>query len=163
MKYIHLVEKIFSATTLAVMTCVTFTAAINRFTFHIAMPWSEELVKFLLMWMTMVGAAMGIGTGEHVGINVIIDHLPHRIQGIVLQCLNLAGVAFSVLFCYIGVLMVQKQHMQKSTAMQISMGIVYACVIAGAALMFLEFGYKFWLGLHKEEKQDGMQGGENSK
>ena len=39
--------------------------------------------------------------------------------------MSLAGVVFSVIFCYIGYLMVIKQYAQKSTALEISMGIVY--------------------------------------
>ena len=83
-------------------------------------------------------------------------------QFIIGQIMSLAGVVFSVIFCYIGYLMVIKQYAQKSTALEISMGIVYMCVVVGAILMFIEFGYKFYRGF--KDKKDGegvlIEGGE---
>ena len=154
MKYIHKFEKVLSSVILAIMTIVTFVAAVNRFTFNYSMPWTEELVKFLVMWMTMVGAAMGVGTNEHVGIDVFINCFPKIVQHCISQIMNLIGVFFSVIFCYIGIQMVQKQYLQTSTALQISMGVVYACVVVGAVLMFTEFAYKFYMGfkVHRTEK-----------
>lgn len=155
MKYVHLFEKVLTAILLAIMTIVTFAAAVNRFTLKVPMPWSEELVKFLLMWMTMVGAAMGVGMNEHVGIDIFVSHFPHKLQHIVSVFTHVAGVIFSVIFFYIGVQMVQKQYMQTSTALEISMGIVYACVVVGAALMFIEFANKLYQELKAHQKEKG--------
>ena len=162
MKFVHKFEDVFGGTILAAMAIITFLAAVNRFTFNFPMPWSEEIVKFLLMWMTMIGAALGIGRSEHVGIDVFVERFPQKMQFIIGQIMSLAGVVFSVIFCYIGYLMVIKQYAQKSTALEISMGIVYMCVVVGAILMFIEFGYKFYRGF--KDKKDGkgvlIEGGE---
>lgn len=160
MKYIHKFEEIFGSVILGTMTIVTFLAAINRFTFNLAMPWSEELVKFLVMWMTMIGAALGVGRSEHVGIDVFVERFPSKLQFIVAQFMNVIGMIFSVVFCYIGYLMVVKQYSQKSTALEISMGIVYACVVVGAILMLIEFGYKLYLGFNERKKDEIALGGE---
>lgn len=160
MKYIHKFEEIFGGVILGVMTIVTFLAAINRFTFNFAMPWSEELVKFLVMWMTMIGAALGIGRNEHVGIDVFVEKFPQKIQFFIGQFMSFVGMAFSVIFCYIGYLMVVKQHTQSSTALEISMGVVYACVVVGAILMLIEFGYKFVNGFKEQKEKRIALGGE---
>ena len=157
MKFIHQFEKIFGSVLLAVMTIVTFLAAVNRFTLSLPMPWSEELVKFLLMWMTMVGAALGVATNEHVGIDVFVSRFPHGLQHVISQVMNLIGMFFSGLFLYLGVQMVQKQYAQVSTAMGVSMGIVYACVVVGGVLMFIEFAYKLYNGFRKEERGGDAQ------
>lgn len=155
MKYIHKFEKVLSSILLSIMTVVTFAAAVNRFTLKLAMPWSEELVKFLLMWMTMIGAAMGVGTNEHVGIDVFVSRFPPKLQKVIALVMDLVGMFFSVLFAYIGVQMIMKQYMQKSTALEVSMGLVYACVAVGAILMFTEFGYKFYLSCKRLQAEEG--------
>lgn len=160
MKYIHKFEEIFGSVILGTMTIVTFLAAINRFTLNLAMPWTEELVKFLVMWMTMIGAALGIGRSEHVGIDVFVERFPQKLQFIISQFMNLTGIAFSIVFCYIGYLMVAKQYTQKSTALEISMGFVYACIAVGAILMLIEFGYKFYSGFKERKQEDASLGGE---
>lgn len=154
MKIVRKIEEFFSASTLAVMAIITFLAAINRFTLKLPMPWSEEIVKFLVIWMTMIGAALGIGRNEHVGIDVFVERFPKKVQFIIGQVMSLAGVAFSVVFCYVGYLMVIKQYTQKSTALEISMGIVYMCVVVGAVLMFIEFGYKFISGFKERRASE---------
>ena len=154
MKFVRKFEKVVAAITLSIMTIVTFIAAVNRFTFSFAMPWTEELTRFLVMWMTMVGAALGIGRNEHVGIDVFINRFPKHLQHIIALIMHAMGVVFSVLFFYIGIQMVENQYMQTSTAMEISMGLVYACVVVGAVLMFLEFGYKF---LHELKHPHGQE------
>lgn len=159
MKYVHKFEELFGSVILGAMTIITFLAAINRFTFSFPMPWSEEIVKFLVMWMTMIGAALGVGRNEHVGIDVFVERFPKKLQFVIAQIMNLAGIAFSVVFCYIGYLMVAKQYTQKSTALEISMGVVYACVVIGAILMFIEFGYKFYRGF-KDRKSTEVTGGD---
>ena len=162
MKFVHKFEEVFGGTILAAMAIITFLAAVNMFTFNFPMPWSEEIVKFLLMWMTMIGAALGIGRSEHVGIDVFVERFPQKMQFIIGQIMSLAGVVFSVIFCYIGYLMVIKQYAQKSTALEISMGIVYMCVVVGAVLMFIEFGYKFYRGFKDKKDREGVliEGGE---
>lgn len=80
MKFVHKFEEVFGGTILAAMAIITFLAAVNRFTFNFPMPWSEEIVKFLLMWMTMIGAALGIGRSEHVGIDVFVERFPQKMQ-----------------------------------------------------------------------------------
>ena len=110
----------------------------------------------------MIGAALGIGRSEHVGIDVFVERFPQKIQFIIGQAMSLAGVLFSIIFCYIGYLMVIKQYAQKSTALEISMGIVYMCVVIGAILMFIEFGYKFLKGIEERNSNNGVltEGGE---
>ena len=163
MKFIHKFEEIFGATILAAMTIITFTGSVNRFTFNFSLPWTEEATRFLVMWMTMIGAALGVARNEHVGIDVIVNRLPEKVRFIIAQFMNVAGMVFSVIFCYIGYLMVIKQYAQKSTALQISMGIVYACVVVGAILMLIEFGYNFYKGFkNRKEAKLIPEGGEES-
>jgi TRAP-type C4-dicarboxylate transport system permease small subunit len=135
------------------MTIVTFMAAFNRFTIQIAMPWTDELVRFMLLWMTMVGAALGINTGVHVGINVITDLFPPKLRLNVARVMNLVGIVFTVIFLNIGIKIVKAQYIQKSTAMTISMGWVYGCIIAGAILMFFEFVYLLYLSFKGGESK----------
>lgn len=162
MKYIHKFEEILGATILAAMTIITFTGSINRFTFHLSLPWTEEATRFLVMWMTMIGAALGVARNEHVGIDVIVSRLPKKVSFIIAQFMNVAGMVFSVIFCYIGYLMVIKQYTQKSTALTISMGVVYACVVLGAILMLIEFGYNFYKGFkNKKTEELTAEGGED--
>jgi C4-dicarboxylate transporter DctQ subunit len=153
-KGIHHAEKIFIIFVFTIMTVVTFVAAINRFTAHIAMPWSEELVKYLLVWMTIIGSALGVSTGVHVGIDSLVNLLPEKVRLMVSRSMMIVGAAFSGLFTYIGIELVMKQYVQTSTALNISMGYVYGSIAVGGFLMFIEFVYLFYSSFKRKIEQE---------
>ncbi len=73
---------------IAVATVVTFVAVTHRYAAGFAVPgvqdallklnfsWAQELSIFLLVWMAKFGAAYGVRTGIHVGVDVLINRLP---------------------------------------------------------------------------------------
>lgn len=42
--------------------------------------WTEELATFLLIWVTLLGSAVALGRGAHLGIDyfVLRQDVPHR-------------------------------------------------------------------------------------
>ena len=130
-------ELVFIMVAMSVMSIVTFGAVISRFSFHYALPWSEELVRYLFAWTTMVGSSVAVRVGAHIGINVLTDRLPQKIKVPV----GVIGMLFSMSFCvavfFIGWDQMLNQWGQLSPGMELNMGIVYACLPAGAVLMFI--------------------------
>lgn len=37
--------------------------------------WSEELARFLLVWVALLGGAVAFGTKAHLGVDYFVDHL----------------------------------------------------------------------------------------
>lgn len=139
LKFIRRIEDCFVCIVIAVMTVVTFIAAVNRFTIVYPMPWSEELVRILMAWLCFVGAAIGIRLGAHIGINVLTDNLPKRIQKWVIRFTYLMGISCCIILFCGGCHNLIAQAGQRTQAMQISIGWRYACIPLGATLMCVEF------------------------
>jgi len=132
-------EKIFCCVCLAVMVSVGFINVITRYVFHAALPWSEELIRYLFLWFTMVGASIGIKTGSHIGIGVITDRLNKKWQTIILILGILFCIFFMVMLFYSGISFLMKQGTQRSPAMQLPMLWVYLAFPVGAVLMTISF------------------------
>jgi TRAP-type C4-dicarboxylate transport system permease small subunit len=40
--------------------------------------WTEELAIFMLIWVSLLGAAVALGRGAHLGIDYFVGKLPQR-------------------------------------------------------------------------------------
>ena len=87
--------------------------------------WVEELIRFLFVWASCVGAAVGVKEHIHIGIDVLVNLPPQigrRIIAIVVQVI-LCG--FDVFLIKFGINLVNQTMKQPSAGLQIPMGYVY--------------------------------------
>jgi len=134
-RFIWKTEVAFITVAMGIMSIVTFGAVVSRFSFHYPLPWSEEVVRYLFAWTSMVGSSVAVRAGAHIGINVVTDRLPQKMKIPV----SIIGTLFSLSFCvtlfFIGWTQMMNQWGQLSAGMELNMGLVYACLPAGAVLM----------------------------
>lgn len=130
------VEKIV-ALLLAIMSIVVFLQVVFRYIFHASLPWSEELARYILVWLTFLGASIGVKRNAHIGVEVVVKFLPpllRKATNVITQILSLSF--FMVLIVY-GMKVVSITMMQLSPAMKINMGYIYLAIIVGAIFMML--------------------------
>lgn len=139
---------------LAVMVILVAAGAINRFTLAAAMPWVDELVGFLFVWLSLVSAAVGITHKIHVGIDIITTHLPQKAQTHIERIVNLGGLVLCCIMFYVGMYLTVTQFHQLSTTMRVSMSWVYAALPVGWALMGIAFIGRIFRSFEKKEEPD---------
>ena len=133
---VNTVAEYFCAIALGIMSVVVFAQVIFRLTAG-SLPWSEELARYLMIYMVYVGTSIGIKRGTHIAVEVIMDRCPPSLQKVVEILVDLMMIAAFVILCYYGMKIVNIPMMQKSPAMQIKMGYVYMSMVLGGALMLL--------------------------
>ena len=106
MKWLDRLEEIFISCLIAVATLVIFTAVIHRYLsglhlgafqdvlLSIHLSWAQELCIILFVWMAKFGAAYGVRTGIHVGVDLLINKLPEKPR----RSMILLGLACGILF-----------------------------------------------------------------
>ena len=128
-------EAVILISLVAVMTVVVFLQVVYRYALMQPLHWSEELARYLFVWLSILGAALGLQKRGHFGLDVFFRMLPmggKRVLGFLIPLL----IGFVVVVILIqGITLVQKTILQESPAMGISMGWAYACLPVGAALM----------------------------
>jgi len=119
----------------AVMTVVVFLQVLYRYVFAQPLQWSEELARYLFVWLSIMGATLALQKKGHFGLDLFYKMLSSRLRRIVKfpVYLLLGIVIFVILFQ--GIILVQKTVLQESPAMGISMGWAYASLPVGGALM----------------------------
>ncbi|RQO61117.1 C4-dicarboxylate ABC transporter permease [Paucibacter sp. KBW04] len=137
-------------------TFVIFLAVVHRYasgipviqdyTVQINMSWAQELCIFMFVWMAKFGAAYGVRTGIHVGVDVVLRKLKGRPYKALVIFGLLAGALFTGTVAALGANFVWHiaQTDQTSADLEIPMWWVYACVPLGSSLMSYRFLQVAW-------------------
>jgi TRAP-type C4-dicarboxylate transport system permease small subunit len=122
---------------LAVMSVVIFMQVIYRYVFHASLPWSEELGRYILVYLTFLGASVAVKKNAHIGVEVIVKLLPRSISKVLEWVANALSLVFFVILIVYGSKVVKITMMQLSPAMHVKMGYIYIAVVIGAVLMVI--------------------------
>src|ERR1700753_2893386 len=169
-------EEILISSLMAAATILIFLSVVHRFgtgvpflypyLIGIHLTWSQELCIYMFIWMAKVGAAYGVRTGIHVGVDVLIIRLNDKWRkGVVLFGL-LGGALFTAIVGTMGAkFVIELMHTdQVSPDLELPSWIVYACIPLGSYLMCfrcLQVCWSFWttgqLPHHDATNVDGIE------
>ncbi|MCH6267303.1 TRAP transporter small permease [Neobacillus citreus] len=60
---------------LSLMAIFVFTNVILRYAFNSGITWSEEVSRFLFVWMIFLGAILAFNDNEHLGVDIVVKKL----------------------------------------------------------------------------------------
>jgi C4-dicarboxylate transporter DctQ subunit len=92
----HLEEWVIGALLVA-MTLITFGQVVARYVFNYSFVWAVELTTMLFAAMIFLGAAYGVRTGSHIGVDVLIRALGPKAARVVGAIAVLACLVYSVI------------------------------------------------------------------
>jgi len=100
-----------------------------------AVGWTEEVARFLLVWITFLAGTLAFQRGRHIAVTFVVDALPSRLRQIARIAALLIVLAFMIALIVIGYRYMQVQSFQKSASLRLSMTYVYAVMPICAAIM----------------------------
>lgn len=100
-----------------------------------AVGWTEEVARFLLVWITFLAGTLAFQRGRHIAVTFMVDALPGRLRQIARIAALLVVLAFMITLIVIGYRYMQVQSFQKSASLRLSMTYVYAVMPICAAIM----------------------------
>ncbi|MGP9766187.1 TRAP transporter small permease [Halomonas sp. AOP13-D3-9] len=100
-----------------------------------AVGWTEEVARFLLVWITFLAGTLAFQRGRHIAVTFVVDALPGRLRQIARITALLVVLAFMITLIVIGYRYMQVQSFQKSASLRLSMTYVYAVMPICAAIM----------------------------
>lgn len=119
------------------MVIVIFAQVIFRYIFENSLSWSEELGRYLFVWITFLGAALGIREKAHVALDALVNALPPAVRKPVWWIGYLAMIGLALAMVVTGTSLIELGMRQRTAAMQIPMGYVYVVLpISGALIIF---------------------------
>lgn len=103
--------------------------------FFTAVGWTEEVARFLLIWITFLAATLAFRRGRHIAVTFVVDALPGLPRRLARIAALLVALGFLVALVNIGYEYMQVQSFQKSASLRLSMTWVYAVMPLTAAIM----------------------------
>ena len=135
------IEYFLVALMIAIMAIVNFLQVVFRYVIEGSLPWSEELLRFLFVWTTFLGAGIGVRKGAHLGLTIIVNHLPPKLKKFVVFINYLICIVFSAIIGMLGLSIVsmQAEFNVRSSAMVLPMYWISLAIPVSFALIILHF------------------------
>jgi TRAP-type C4-dicarboxylate transport system permease small subunit len=121
------------AAMVAAITAVTFAQVFTRYVIGDPLIWTEEVARYLFVWITLVGAAAAVRSHGHYGLDVLRYYAPPLRAALGLLTM-LVVTAFLALLLYTGIAETRQAALQMSPALQVRMHWAYLALPFGAAL-----------------------------
>ena len=121
---------------LAAMALMVFANVALRFLTDQSILWVEEVSRYLMIWLTFLGAGLVLRYGGHIGIDTLQDSMPRQAPAIraVIFLLLLGFFGFMV---WIGTRYAILTWGQTTPVMQVPVGFVYLAMPIGFALLIV--------------------------
>lgn len=120
---------------MASMASMVFVQVIARYAFNNSIHWSEELARFLMIWLGLVGASSIMRNDSHVAITLLLERVPPKLAFFMRIIGRLAVGIFIVMLIRWGIALALFFSEQKSPALRISMSIPYSALYISGILM----------------------------
>ncbi|WP_319412050.1 TRAP transporter small permease [uncultured Cohaesibacter sp.] len=127
-----------SVVAMIVMLAIIFGQVITRYLFGFSLEWTEELARFLFVWVVFLGSALIMGEDGHLAVELLPRLLKGSKPGFLLNLfINACGYVFILLLIIQGWKMTQTMTFQTSPGLGISMSYVYIIMPISGILMLM--------------------------
>ncbi|MFV0314172.1 MAG: TRAP transporter small permease [Anaerotignum sp.] len=118
------------------MTVLIFIQVVMRYVFGNSLVWSEEMARYLFIWLIYLGISYGARVMKHIKIEAALGLFPKKLRPLIVIVGDILFFVFAVIIVYLGydVVLAQVKLGQNSPAMQIPMWFMYSAPMVGFAL-----------------------------
>ena len=136
---IEKVEKVLMAILFTIMVVCVFAQVLNRNLIQAGVSWFEELSRYCMVYMTILGAEIGLRDGTQLAIDAFKNGMSAKVQKALNYLSNIIIVVFSgvVFVNSIGLFEMFISSAQKTTALKISTAVPFSAVPVGMFLICL--------------------------
>ncbi|MBX2878393.1 MAG: TRAP transporter small permease [Granulosicoccus sp.] len=99
---------------------------------------TEELARYLMIWMALLAVSSGIAYREHIGMRLVIDLFPESAQSIAALMIDVLALCFFVVLFYYGLGMAADGARSFTMIFGISKAWPFAAVPIAAALACIQ-------------------------
>lgn len=141
---------VFSGTCLGLLTLIIFVQVVCRYVFHYSLSWSEEIARYLEVWIVFLSGAYALGHGQHVAMDLIISRAPPKASNIMLKFHSCLFIFFSLFMLYSSIrFMIAEQEQTMASLVFLPKNLVYLSLPVSALCMLI-YSFLLLVGPKKE-------------
>ena len=119
------------------MVFIIFAQVIMRYIFNNSLSCSEELGKFLFVWISWLGISIGAKRKEHIKITMFVDKFSPKLKFLCDILSELIVFGICLITAYYGIELVVSQSQVFFAGIKIGMSWGYLSVVLGCILMMI--------------------------
>ena len=108
-----------------------------RYGLGASLSWSEEALRYLMIWIASLGLGLAYSRGEMIGMNLLVGLLPRRLARAVGNAGRLLMLALALMIAWYGWQFAWATREATATAIPVSMFWVHISVAFGSLLVAL--------------------------
>lgn len=138
---ITIVRRIIKAAILILFVVIIFAVAyqvISRYVFQAPPSWTEEVARFSLVWLVMLGSSVCIRKSRHFNVDYVTQLMSQKTIYILTIALHVLIVFFLSVGLYYGTMVMARSFYIISPALQIPMAYVQFVFPIGFGAMLME-------------------------
>ena len=128
----------------AAMIAIVTLQVVLRYGFNASIDWSEEISRLLFVWCMFLAIPLGIREGAHVGIELLVTHLPAAARAQLGKACALAGAAIMAVVFWQAVNVAALTWDEMMQSVNLSTNWFMVPVAVAAAHGFLHFIQLLW-------------------
>ncbi|WOI58159.1 TRAP transporter small permease [Palleronia sp. LCG004] len=132
------------------VTLLNLTQVGGRYFFGTGFSWTEEVMRYSMIWLMMLGSVACIFRVEHMGIEALETMVPPARARFVKSALYSVAAIFCVVILAYGLPLALRNAAQIAPASGIPMIVPYAALPVGAALMLVQIALSWITGFEPE-------------
>jgi TRAP-type C4-dicarboxylate transport system permease small subunit len=139
------------------MATVITAQVLSRYILGSSLTWSEELGRYIFVWMSFLGMSIGVKQGSHVALDILIKKLKGVSQKLLMLINNAIVFFFGVCLTVSGFQLFELGMGQKSPTLQLPMQYVYI-VIPISGIFLLYFVLSETIKMFTRQESQGKEG-----
>ena len=136
------------------MTVVVAVQVFSRYVLNQSLFWSEELARYLLVWLSFLGASVAYRRKAHPGIDVLSAKMSGALRKISATTVHFASLILFGVMIFFGCQFAYFVRLQISPALYLPKWIVFGIVpISGCILLIhgITFLAQEWTGVSRDD------------
>lgn len=122
---------------LALMSVLVFANVVLRYTTGDSIVWAEELSRYLMIWLTFLGAGLVLRFGGHLAIDNLQDAVSARAGRYLRASILLIVAAFALAMIWLGGSYMLRAWAQTTPVMELPFGLVYSVLPVGFLFLLI--------------------------
>jgi TRAP-type C4-dicarboxylate transport system permease small subunit len=137
---IEKVLNVISGVMLAGMVIIVFSNVIARYFLNASIAWSDEVSRFMFIWLVFIGAVVAYMRNDHLGLDILIKYLPKKASQTLVLIADLLVLFALVVLLNGGIQMTADSFASGwvSSAVQLPYGYIYLVGPISAFFLILE-------------------------
>jgi TRAP-type transport system small permease protein len=116
---------------MAVMVAVVGAQVALRYGFNSSIDWADEIARLTFVWSIFLAIALGIKTGSHIGIEIVVARLPAVLRSALARLIALVCAGAMLLVAWESITVARDQWDELMGAVNLSSGWFLMPLIVG--------------------------------